>query len=124
VQHDVWEADTIDGFAVPKPVPVTPPVTTTPAVRATTAAGRFSSPVVRYTISWTGSVGTSGAITRYDAWYQVDGRAAVALKLPSARSTSVAFGASAGHRYRVGIRARTTTTVGTIRYSRVFVAGR
>ena len=123
VQHDVWEADTIDGFAVPKPVPLTPPVTTTPAVRATTGGGLFS-PVASYTISWTGAVGTSGAITRYDAWYEIDGRGPVALKLPSARSTSVAFGASVGHRYRVGVRARTSTTVGAIRYSRLFLGVR
>lgn len=125
VQHDVWEADTIDGLVPPPPVPPTPPTTSTPSVTAaakTVAGAKVST--VSYRVAWNGAVGTSGPITRYDAWYQVDGHAFVPVKLASATSASFTLAALVGHHYRIAVRANTKTKVGAMRYSVTFLAFR
>ena len=53
VQHDVMEADTIEGFAAPSPPTVTTP-TATMLATGTTAAGTFP-----YKVEWKGTAGTS-----------------------------------------------------------------
>jgi hypothetical protein len=117
VQHDVWEAETIGGFAV---VP-TPPTVTAPAtsVRAATTTTRPTTP---YTFTWKGTAGTSGAITHYEAWYQMDGGALAVVQLASARATSFTLNARTGHRYRIAVRAGTASRVGVVRYGATFVA--
>jgi hypothetical protein len=125
VQHDVWEAQTIQGFATPPPppppTPPTPPTVTAPTVAIDTAsAGTSDGTVVSYKISWKGTPGTSGAITRYDAWYQVDGGALVAVKLTSPTGTSFTLAANVGHPYRVAVRASAGSNAGVVRYSNQF----
>ena len=117
VQNDVWEADTIDGFA-----PLTPPSTSAPVVTALAAGATRSATTVSYKASWTGTPGTSGAITRYDAWYQVDGGALVAAPLASAGATSFTLTTKVGHTYRVAVQAHAGTSAGVVRYGAPFVS--
>jgi hypothetical protein len=127
VQHDVWEADTIEGFVTPPPpVPRTPPTTTAPTVAKVAENVTAGAPTakVSYKIAWSGKVGTTGAITRYDVWSQVDGKAFVRVALATAKSTSFTLAAIVGHHYRIAVRAATSTTTGALRYSDNFLASR
>jgi hypothetical protein len=123
VQHDVWEADTIDGF-VGTPRPPTPPTTTAPMVAKVVAKVTAKSPwsTVAYVVRWKGTVGTTGTITRYDVWSQVDGKPFVRVALASPKSTSFTLSARVGHHYRIAVRAATSTTKGALRYSSNFLA--
>jgi hypothetical protein len=125
VQKDVWEADIIDGFVpVPTPSP-TPPTTTTPTVTASAKSGAGpATGTVSFKAAWKGAVGTSGAITRYDAWLQVDGHAFAPVKLATPTSTSFTIAASFGHQYRVAVRADSATKFGVVRYSETVVPAR
>lgn len=115
VQNDVWEGETISGFT---PVP-TAPFVTVPTL-AFRAASATTSPTTRVTVTWTGRAGTTGAVTRYDAWYQVDGSARIAVKLAAPKSTSLTLTVRKGHRYRVSVRATAGTTVGKIYFGAWF----
>ncbi len=125
VQHDVVEADTIEGFVGPPPSP-TPPTTSAPAVTKVAAAAKATTPAptVSYKITWTGRPGNTGAITRYDVWSQVDSGRFVRVTLASAKATSFSFTARVGHHYRIAVRAVTATTTGALRYSVDFLASR
>ena len=101
MQKDVWEADTIDGFAQP----VTPPKVTAPVGAVVTTTGAATASTVTYKVTWKGTTGTSGAITRYDAWSKADAGTAVAVKLASATATTFTFAAHVGHTYRFAVRA-------------------
>jgi hypothetical protein len=117
VQRDVWEAETISGFAT---VPTLPTVTAPVAsYRTATARAGATTP---YTFTWKGAAGTSGAITHYEAWYQMDGRALTVVHLASPRATSFTLDARVGHRYRIAVRAGTASRVGAVRYGATFVA--
>lgn len=121
VQHDVWEADTIDGL-VPPPAPPAPSTSAPIAVKAGTVAK--TAPTVTYKIAWTAAAGTSGAIVRFEAWYQADGRTWIPVRLPSATSRTFTIRAAVGHRYRVAVRADSRTTIGALRYGTTFLATR
>ncbi len=126
VLHDVWEADTIDGLVpppAPRPAP-TPPVTTTPGVTAPAkvASGAEPSTTVAYKVTWKGTAGTRGAITRYEAWYQVDGHALVEVRLASPTATTFTLSALVGHHFRAAVRASSKTKTGAVRYSATFTA--
>jgi len=110
VTKDIWEADTMDGFVTPPPP--TPPKVAVPTVAVQSTSGTNAKRVVTYKVTWHGSVGTSGAITKYDAWSQVDGgaRKAVALATPTAVTFTLAT--RPGHTYRVAVRPRAGTVVG------------
>jgi hypothetical protein len=101
VQEDVWEADTIDGFAQP----VTPPKVTAPVGAVVTKTGAATATTVTYKVTWKGTTGTSGAITRYDAWSKADTSAPVPVKLALATATTFTFNAHVGHTYRFAVRA-------------------
>jgi hypothetical protein len=106
VQHDVWEGETIRGFA---------PRLAAPTVRVAVArhtGARTSATTTPMTITWNGTGGTAGPITRYAAWFEVDAHAPVALLLTSATASSVRINARIGHHYRISVRARTATTIG------------
>jgi hypothetical protein len=115
VLNDVWEGDTIDGFA-----PLTPPTVSTPTATLVTPAASATS-TATYKISWTATPGTSGAITHYDAWYSVDGGALISANLGTSLSLSFSLALRAGHSYRVAVRATAGTTVGAAVYSASFV---
>jgi hypothetical protein len=117
VQKDVGDGATIDGFVQA----ATAPSVSVPAIaRAATTTGAGT--LVGARVAWKGTAGNTGAITRYDAWYQYDGRAFVAVPLASATSTSFSRGLIVGHRYRMAIRARAGIRLGAIRYGATFVA--
>ncbi|MDQ1433322.1 MAG: hypothetical protein QOF59_138 [Actinomycetota bacterium] len=114
VQQDVWQADTIDGFVQPVTAPkVTAPVASVVARTATAPAK------VTYKITWKGTVGNSGPITRYDAWSQTDQGAPLAVKLATATTATFTFNALVGHAYRFAVRATAGTHSGAIVYSAV-----
>jgi hypothetical protein len=117
VQHDVWEAQTIKGFAVVPTPPVVTALTTSTRIAATRAGT-----TTPYTFTWRGAAGTSGAITHYEAWYQIDGGALTVVHLASPLSTSFTLNARVGHQYRVAVRAGTASKVGAVRYGTPFVA--
>jgi hypothetical protein len=125
VQHDVWEADTIDGFVSPPPPP-TPPTTSAPTVARVAAkvTAKTPAPTAAYVVAWKGTAGNTGPITRYDVWSQVDGKPFVRVALASAKSTSFTLTARVGHHYRIALRAATSTTTGALRYSTNFLASR
>lgn len=68
--------------------------------------------------------GTSGKITRDDAWYQIDGGALVSIKLASALSTTFSLTARVGHHYRIAVRATAGSNAGQLRFGADFVAER
>jgi hypothetical protein len=112
VQKDVWQGDTIDGFVQP----VTPPKVTAPV--ATIVSRRATAPAqVTYKVTWKGTVGNSGAITRYDAWSQTDQGAPRAVKLASPTTATFTFATVVGHTYRFAVRATAGTHTGAIVYS-------
>ena len=123
----MWEADTIDGFAPAPPPPPTPPTVSAPTVVVvSTGAGTGdgtppTSPSASYKVTWKGTVGTSGKITHYDAWYQIDGGALKVVKLAAATSTTFTLSAHLGHHYRIAVRARTRTITGAVRYGTPFL---
>jgi len=121
VLNDVWEGDTIEGFApTPPPAPPTPPVVSTPAVTLVTPA---ASPTTNaaYKITWTATPGTSGAITRYEGWYSVDGGALMSVNLGTSMTLAFSLSLRAGHTYKVAVRATAGGTVGATVYSAPFV---
>jgi hypothetical protein len=121
VLNDVWEGDTIEGFAAATPpAPPTPPTITTPTATLVTPAASVTS-TASYRIAWTATPGTSGAITHYDAWYSVDGGALVPVNLGSALSPSFTIALRAGHSYRVAVRPTAGSTLGATLYSASFV---
>ena len=121
VLNDVWEGDTIEGFAAPTPPPApTPPTVSVPIATLVTPAASVAA-TASYTIGWTATPGSSGAITHYDAWYSVDGGALIAMNLGSALSPSFTMALRAGHSYRVAVRPTARTTVGATVYSASFV---
>jgi hypothetical protein len=123
VQNDVWEAQTIDGFAPLPPVPPTPPTVTTPTISvATPHAGNATNgaTVLSYKVTWKGTAGTSGAIKKYEAWYQVGVGPLVKVSLASATATTFTLTAHTGHAYRVAVRASSASKVGVLRYSASF----
>src|SRR5690349_10887283 len=95
IQHDVWEADTIDGFAAPSPPSASTPTATL------LGSGSTSAGTVAYKVSWTGAAGTSGAISSYDVAYRRDDNAPVAVTLSSPTATTFTLNAQIGHTYRV-----------------------
>jgi hypothetical protein len=99
IQHDAYEADTIDGFAPPSA-----PSVSTPAV-VLLGSGSTAAGTVPYRISWTGSPGASGPITSYHVTYTRDDNAPVAVSLSSATATSFTLNAQVGHAYRVYVTA-------------------
>ncbi|HEV7524398.1 MAG TPA: C1 family peptidase [Acidimicrobiia bacterium] len=125
VQSDVWEADTIEGFVTPPPPPPPPPALTPPTVTAPTAAvqsvsGTGTSATIGYRVTWKGTAGTSGAITKYEAWLQTDGGTAVAVTLAPVTSTTFNLTARPGHTYRIAVRANAGTNAGAITYGTQF----
>ncbi len=117
VLNDVWEADTIDGMVPPPP---SIPSVSIPTVTVLATAGTGTRAKVSYKVAWKGVPGTSGAITRYEAWSSVDGHAMVAVKLASNTSTSFTLATLVGHRYRIAVRARAGTTFGGYHYTTTF----
>lgn len=110
VLTDVGEGEIADGFVQA----VTAPSVSTPvAARASTATAVHT---IVYKATWKGTVGNSGAITRYEASYQVDGRPFVAVKLSSSLALSFRVTTVIGHRYRVAVRAVASNQVGAFRY--------
>ena len=120
VQHDVWEADTIDGFAAP---PTAPPHVVPPSVSVPTLVKLVTPPHARpgapvsYRVTWTGTRGTTGAITRFDVFTRTGNGALVAVKITSATATSFTLTAVPGRTYQVAVRARAGSSIGTLRYS-------
>jgi hypothetical protein len=114
VQHDVVEAETIDGFVQA----ATPPTVGVPVVGRAVAV--VASRTNKHSIVWRATVGNTGAVTDSRAWVQVDGHAFVSVKLASATATSFSLVTVVGHRYRIAVRATAGTTVGTGRYSATF----
>jgi hypothetical protein len=114
VQHDVVEAETIDGFVQA----ATAPTVSVPVVGRAVAvtAARTN----KHSIAWRAAVGNTGAVTDSRAWVQVDGHAFVSVKLASATATAFSLVTVIGHRYRVAVRATAGTKVGTSRYSATF----
>jgi hypothetical protein len=120
VLNDVWEGDTIEGFAALAPPPPTPPSVSTPTATLVTPAASATA-TASYNIAWTATPGSAGAITHYDAWYSVDGGALVGVNLGSLLSPSFTIALRAGHSYRVAVRPTAGTTVGATVYSASFV---
>jgi len=118
VLSDVWEGDSIEGFAPPPPP--TPPTVNTPTVTLVTPAASTTANAA-YKISWTATPGTSGAITHYDGWYSVDGGALVSVNLGSSMALTFSLSLRAGHSYKVALRATAGSTVGATVYSASFV---
>jgi hypothetical protein len=114
VQKDVWEGETIRGLA---PIPTVPVVSAPTAHRTgiTAAIGRQG-----ITISWTGRAGTTGAITGYDVWYQMNGSSRIVFPLASPTATTATFNARVGYTYRISVRARSGATVGAISVGQAF----
>jgi len=104
VLKDVWEADTIDGF-VPPPPPPTPPTVTAPSATVLSTTGTGANTVVSYKVAWTGTAGTGGAITKYEAWLVTDGGALQVVTLATVTATTFTLSAKAGHTYKIGVRA-------------------
>jgi len=104
VLNDVWEGDTIEGFVTPPPPP-TPPTVTAPSAAVLSTTGTGTSTVVSYKVTWTGTAGTSGAITKYEAWLVVDGGALQPVTLAGPTTTSFTLSTKAGHTYKIGVRA-------------------
>ena len=122
VLKDVWEGDTIEGLVTPPPpAPPTPPTVTVPTVAIQSRSGTSANPVVPYKVTWTGTVGTSGAITKYEAWSQTDGGPLVTAALATPTSTTFTLATRSGHSYRVAIRANAGTVASAIVYSTTFV---
>ena len=67
-------------------------------------------------MTWKGTTGTSGAITRYDAWSRTDNGAAVAVKLTTPTATTFTFNTKVGHTYRFGVRATAGSHASAIVY--------
>ncbi|HEY5171118.1 MAG TPA: C1 family peptidase [Acidimicrobiia bacterium] len=116
VQEDVAEGETIDGFAQA----ATAPTVSAPAV-ALGAPATGNRTTINARVTWKGMIGNTGAITNYYAWYQVDGRAFVAVTLASATATSFSHTLTVGRHYRIAIRAR-AGLLGAIHYGPTFVA--
>jgi Papain family cysteine protease len=116
VQKDVAEAETIDGFAQA----ATAPTVSAPAVAlGSPATGNRTT--INARVTWRGTIGNTGAITSYYAWYQVDGRAFIAVPLASATATSFSRTLTVGRHYRIAMRAR-AGILGPIHYGPTFVA--
>jgi hypothetical protein len=118
VLRDVWEGDTIEGFATPP----TPPKLTAPVAAIQTAPGLPAATPITYKVTWTGTPGTSGPITKYDAYYQVDGGALITVKPAPGTSTTFNLVARSGHTYRIGVRATAGTVASRITYGTAFLA--
>jgi hypothetical protein len=116
VTKDVWEADTIEGFVTPPP---TPPKVAVPTV-ALQSSGTGANPVTTYKATWKGTAGTSGAITKYEAWSQVDGGALKPVDLATLTSVTLTLATKSGHSYRVAIRPSAGSVAGEIVYSAAF----
>ena len=117
VQADVGEAQIVSGFAQAATAPsVSAPET---GFRAATVSKATKA---KYTISWKGTAGNTGAITRYYVSYQVNGGAWVPVKLATLKSTSFVLNAMVDHRYRIAVRAAAGTKLGTIHYGASFIA--
>jgi hypothetical protein len=114
VNHDVMEGDVITALADP----VAPSVST-PAVAAQ-ASGSTSDGTLTYKATWSGSQGSTGAITSYDAEYQIDGGAYAPVALSSETATQFTLDAQIGHPYRVRVRANADDLVGAWKYSATF----
>jgi len=119
VQHDVYEADTSDGFAVP-PAPRTPPAASDLKLSITAKVRQGTSATVTYKVMWKGTAG-SGDITGYNTWYQVDGKTFVRVLRTSPTSTTFTLVAHVGHPYRVAVRPLAGPDAGAVQYSAVFV---
>ena len=117
VQHDLWEADIITGLA---PAPTAPTVSVPVAAAHAQNAGNAAT--ASYTFTWKGTPGTSGTITRYDAWYQSGGGSLVPIRLASATATSLTLTGNVGQNYRVAVRARTGLLIGARQYSAIITA--
>jgi hypothetical protein len=116
VLRDVGEGQTAEGFVQKAIIPtVSLPV----AVRVSAVTTAHT---VIYRVTWKAVAGNTGAITRNDASYQVDGHPFVPVKLASATTTTFRVTTIVGHRYRVAVRASVGTAVGAWRYGAVFVA--
>ena len=116
VQKDVAEAATIDGFAQA----ATAPTVSAPAVAlGSPATGNRTT--INARVTWKGTIGNTGAIRSYYAWYQVDGRAFIAVPLASSAATSFSRTLTVGRHYRIAIRAR-AAILGAINYGPTFVA--
>jgi len=116
VLSDVGEGETADGFVQTAIAPtVTLPVATRDSAVSATRT-------VVYRATWKATAGNTGAITRNEAAYQVDGHAFVAVKLSSALATSFRVTTLVGHRYRVAVRSSVGAKVGAWRYGAGFVA--
>ena len=121
VQQDLLEADVISGFA---PKPPSGPAVTTPMMRvvaARPAARPGKGWVVTYKVAWKGVQGAGGAIVAFDAWYQVDGKPYVPVKLASKTATSFVFVTSTRHHYRFAARAHSAALTGPVSHTVVFV---
>jgi hypothetical protein len=114
VQHDVVEAETIDGFVQA----ATAPTVSVPVVGRAVAV--FAARTNKHSIVWRATAGTTGAVTDSRAWVQIDGHAFVSVKLGSSTATSFSLVTVVGHRYRIAVRATAGTKVGTARYSATF----
>ena len=114
VNHDVMEGDVITALADP-----VPPSVSTPSVAAQ-ATGSTSDGTATYKATWTGSQGSTGAITSYDAEYQIDGGAYTPVALSSETATQLTLDAQIGHTYRVRVRANADDLVGAWKYSATF----
>lgn len=119
VQQDLVEADVMDGFA---PKPPTGPAVTPPMMRVVSAR-RAAAPgkgwIVTYKVAWKGLLGAGGAIAGYEAWFQMDGRPFVPVKLASPTSTSFQLVTRTGHHYRIAARAHSTMN-GPVNHSILF----
>ena len=117
VQSDVGDGATIDGFLQAATAPtVSAPVVTRSATR--TGGGTL----VAAKVTWKGTAGNTGPITRYEAWYQVGGGRLIAVPLASMLATSMSLTLRVGHTYRMAVRAKAGTRLGVIRYGATFTA--
>jgi hypothetical protein len=110
VQYDLWEGNTIDGFAAPAP-----PRVTSVGV-GLLGRPRRNAAALNFRAVWNATSGTSGAITRYDVWLQ-DGRHTTLRRLTSPLARGLNFVVRKGHSYRVWVRARAGSQVGPMRLS-------
>jgi hypothetical protein len=117
VQTDVGDGATIGGFLQ---AATAPSVSAPAVVRSATTTARGT--LRRVKVSWKGTAGNTGAITRYDAWYQVNGGKFAVVTLASPMSTSDSSTLRVGTKYRVAVRARAGTRLGATRFSAIFVA--
>jgi hypothetical protein len=114
VQHDVVEAETIDGFVQAATAPTVSVPVVGRAVPVTVARTN------KHSIVWRATVGTTGPVTDSRAWVQADGHAFTSVKLASATATSFTLVTAVGHHYRVAVRATAGAKVGVARYSATF----